>query len=295
MRLVAKQDGRTVKEFRFNKGPIYIGRHVHSHVFLPDRGVSRRHAAIFATHEGKWVVEDLDSANKTLLNGKEIHKAEIKTGDSLRVGSFLIEISLEGDADVTESIHLEDTILPHAPEPSPAATGSPRDVIVRRPDIERAPDITLPAKRAKCFLQATETICKSNGADQMLKALLTIMLRDFSGYRSWGALRNDPEGAMSCHAGKSRDGRSVELSQIQVKEKVTEAIDKKEFLLIPRVSAPTDAEKIRSALIAPIIDPSGCFGVLYVDNKMDHGQYTLSDLDYLMLLAILAAAILENF
>jgi pSer/pThr/pTyr-binding forkhead associated (FHA) protein len=89
--------------------------------------VSRRHAAIFATHEGKWVVEDLDSANKTFLNGKEIHKAEIKTGDGLRVGSFLIEISLEGDADVTESIHLEDTILPHAPKTSPAATGSPRD------------------------------------------------------------------------------------------------------------------------------------------------------------------------
>ena len=102
MRLVAKRDGRTVKEFRFNEGPIYIGRHVHSNVFLPDRGVSRRHAAIFATHEGKWVVEDLDSANKTFLNGKEIHKAEIKTGDSLRVGSFLIEIGLEGDADVAK-------------------------------------------------------------------------------------------------------------------------------------------------------------------------------------------------
>ncbi|MHC4074118.1 MAG: FHA domain-containing protein [Planctomycetota bacterium] len=295
MRLVAKRDGQTVKEFRFNKGPIYIGRHEHSQVFLPDRGVSRRHAAIFATQEGKWVVEDLDSANKTYLNGKEIHKAEIKTGDGLRIGSFLIEITLEGDADIAETIHLEDTITHHAPIPSLPATGPARDVIVRRPEIERGPDITLPAKRAKCFLQATETICKSNGADRVLKALLSIMLRDFSGYRSWGALRNNPGGPMSFHAGKCRDGRSVDLNQIQVKEKVTRAVDKKEFLLIPQVSAPTDAEKIRSALIAPIINPSGCFGVLYVDNKMDHGQYSLGDLDYLMLLAIHTAAILENF
>jgi hypothetical protein len=43
------------------------------------------------------------------------------------------------------------------------------------------------------------------------------------------------------------------------------------------------------------MDPTGCFGVLYVDNAMDHEQYNLSDLDYLMLLAISTAAILENF
>jgi hypothetical protein len=34
---------------------------------------------------------------------------------------------------------------------------------------------------------------------------------------------------------------------------------------------------------------------LYVDNAMDHEHYSLSDLDYLMLLAIHTAAIVENF
>ena len=62
MRLILRKDGKAVKEFRFPKGPVYIGRHVHSQVFLPDREVSRQHAAIFATREGKWVVEDLESA-----------------------------------------------------------------------------------------------------------------------------------------------------------------------------------------------------------------------------------------
>ena len=53
--------------------------------------------------------------------------------------------------------------------------------------------------------------------------------------------------------------------------------------------------RIRSAMIAPIVDPTGCFGVLYIDNSMDHGHYDLSDLDYLMLVAIHTAAIIENF
>jgi GAF domain-containing protein len=48
-------------------------------------------------------------------------------------------------------------------------------------------------------------------------------------------------------------------------------------------------------MIAPIMDPTGCFGVLYVDNSADQGPYALSDLDYLMLLAIHTAAIVENF
>ena len=53
--------------------------------------------------------------------------------------------------------------------------------------------------------------------------------------------------------------------------------------------------EVNSAIIAPIVGPAGCFGVLYVDNAMDHEHYNLSDLDYLMLLAIHTSAILENF
>ena len=298
MRLVVKKDSQTVNEFRFDRGPVYIGRHEHSQVFLPDRAVSRQHAAVFATQDGKWVVEDLDSANKTFLNDKAIHKAEIKTGDCIRIGIFTIEINLEAEADTDVPIHLEDTLIPQAQKPAPASTASTasaREVIVRRPDIVHAPDINLPARRVKDFLQATEAICKANGPDEVLKALLSITLRHFKAYHSWCALRNQPEGPMTAHAGKCRDGHAVQLNKIKLNEKITQAIDKKEFLLFPRVSAPKDAEKVRSAMIAPIIDPDGCFGVWYVDNAMEHGYYSLSDLDYLMLLAIHTAAIVENF
>ena len=65
MRLVVKQGDRTVNELQFEKGPIYIGRHSNSQVFLPDKTVSRQHAVIYNTKDGQWVVEDLESANKT--------------------------------------------------------------------------------------------------------------------------------------------------------------------------------------------------------------------------------------
>lgn len=295
MRLILRKEGKTVKEFRFTKGPIYIGRHVHSQVFLPDREVSRQHAAIFATRQGNWVVEDLESANGTFLNGRKIHQEQIKSGDGLRIGSFAIEISLEAGTVAGEPVHLDDTLVPQADKAGPAAARAAREIIVRRPDIEQAPDIRLPARRAKEFLLATETICRANGAAEVLKALLNVLLKDFAANRSWGALRNIPEGPMTAHAGRSADGRVVELDEIEVKAKVAHAVDNKEFLLIPQVASSADAGKTPSAMIAPIIDPTGCFGVLYVDNKVDRGPYALSDLDYFMLLAIHTAAIVENF
>ena len=303
MRLVVKRSGETVNEFRFSKGPIHIGRHAHSQVFLPDRMVSRQHAVIFATRDGKWVVEDLDSANKTYLNEEAIDKAEIKTGDCLRIADFTIEITLEADIDADKAIHLEDTLISASNKLKPAPTASARDIIVRRPDVERAADIRLPAKRAKDFLQATDTICKADGPDEVLMALLSIAFRQFGAYHTWGALRNQPTGPMTSHAGRRRDGQTVDLSEIKLNERITEAVDEKEFLLLPQAPTQTEDEgprlagtqKIRSAMIAPIMDPAGCFGVLYIDNAADQERYSLSDLDYLMLLAIHTAAIVENF
>ena len=295
MRLIVKKAGQAINELRFTKGPLSIGRHAHSQIFLPDRAVSRQHAVIYTTREGRWVIEDLGSANKTYLNDAAVKKAEIKTGDCLRVGDFEIDVELEAGADVEGGIHLEDTLGPGSRTSPPAAKTPAREIVTRRIDISHGPDVALPAKRIKDFLDATEAICKSNGSDEVLKTLLSLTLRQFRAYHSWCALRNLPEGPMTSHAGKCRDGHAVELTQIKVYEKVNEAIDKKEFMLVPHVSAHTDEEKVRSALIAPVIDPDGCFGVLYVDNAMDHGAYSLSDLDYLMLLAIHTAAVVENF
>ena len=286
MRLVVKQTGHTVNDFRFIKGPIYIGRHMHSQVFLPDIMVSRQHAVIYITQEGKWIVEDLDSANKTFLNDKAIHKAEIRTGDCLRIAGFTIEINLEEETEADRRIHLDDTLITTFREPQ---------VIMRNLDAEQAPDIRLPAKRSKDFVQATEAICKANGPDEVLKALLSIMSQQFAAYHVWCALRNEPSGTMTCHAGKSRDGQTVQLSDIKLNEKINQAVEKGEFLLLPQVSDHIKGEKIRSAMIAPIMGAAGCFGVIYIDNDIEQESYSLSDLDYLMLLAVHTAAILENF
>jgi len=285
MRLVVRQNDRVVSEFRFAKGPVYIGRHTNSQIFLPDNTVSRQHAVLFKTHEGKWIAEDLDSANKTYLNDKPIHKAEVEHGDYLRISDFTIEIGLEEDDD-EKPINLEDTLTTSSRGPQ---------VIVRKIGIEHAPPMKLPAKRTNDFLQATEQICQSNGLEQLLLALLSIAMRQFRAFHVWCALRSKSTGPMTCHAGRKQDGSAVELSEIELQEKITEGFEKTKFMLLPRLPFQMEQKKLRSAMIAPIMSTAGCFGVIYVGNSTNHEHYSLADLDYLLLLTIHTAAILKNF
>jgi pSer/pThr/pTyr-binding forkhead associated (FHA) protein len=294
MRLVVKKDGRIINEFSFDTGPVYIGRYKYNQVFLPDLSVSRQHAAIFTTLEGKWVVEDMDSANKTFLNGEETRKAELNTGDVLRISDYTIEVDLETAPIEVKPIHLEDTLVPET-QKIRAPSEYPRDVIIRKPEVEHAPDIRLPAGRIRDFIQATELICKADTIEDLQKALLNILLGQLNASQVWCALRDRPEGPMVYQEGKNRSGTAVILSEIKLNQKITAAIGSGEFILLPRVSDDTEDLSIRSAMIAPILDLKGCFGVLYAANTPKEEHYSLSDLDYLMLLAIHTAAIIENY
>ena len=287
MRLLVKQDGRTVNEFKAAEGPVYIGRRPDNQITLPDGAVSKQHAVIFATDDGKWMVEDLDSANKTYLNDRAIHKAEIETGDCLRIADFTIEVNLENDTVADKTTDLEDTLT---------ATARGPQIIIRKPGAEKAPAVRFPAERAVDFLQATDAISKAGGVDEVLLVLLDIVAKQFDAYHFWCALRDQPAGAMTAHAGRKRDGQSVQLDELEINEKINEAVEKQEFLLFlfSRIPEQAKREQIRSVLIAPVISASGCFGAVYANNTFRDEHYNLGDLDYLMLLAIHTATVLEG-
>jgi len=222
VRLVVKKDDRAVNELRFAKGPIYIGRHTHNQVFLSDPAVSRQHAVIFCTPEGNWVVEDLDSANKTYLNDKPVHKAEIKTGDIVRISDFIIEIGLNEQSDTGEKTDLADTLT--------TAMRGPQ-IIARELDSPQAPPIRMPAKRTTDFLKATKAIAQAGTLDEVLISLLDIMAEQFDAFHAWVALRSQPSGPMTSHAGRKRDGSSLQLDKIKLSKNINQAVEKNDFLL----------------------------------------------------------------
>jgi len=286
MHLVVKQLGAHVKDLHFTRGPVYIGRQLESHVCLPDLAVSREHAVIYGADNTSWFAEDLNSANKTYLNKKAIHKSELKDGDVLQIANFTIEVQLGATSEKARQLNMTDTLSldVHTPE-----------TIIRRYEAKDAPPIRFDAARAKSYLQATAAIVNTSNVDELLKVLMTITTDQFGAFHNWIGLRVATGGELTHIAGHKSTGQEVKFDDLIFGRMVTDAMNRLEYTLIPLLPKDKQYERIRSGLIAPVESTAGCHGVIYIDNATDRKHFSLADLDYLVLLAVQAGVMLNRF
>ncbi|MGE5173766.1 MAG: FHA domain-containing protein [Betaproteobacteria bacterium] len=81
-------------EYPIDKAYAVIGRDKEVQVSLKDPLVSRQHAVILF-HEGNFVLKDLESTNGTQMNGTSIRQADLRHGDTFRVGDTVLQFVLE--------------------------------------------------------------------------------------------------------------------------------------------------------------------------------------------------------
>ena len=82
------------KQFVLYRDPTFVGSAPMSHIYLwKDPAVGRRHAAIHHARGGGFEVENLPPGGPTLLNGKPVARAKLRTGDRIEVGrtAFVFE------------------------------------------------------------------------------------------------------------------------------------------------------------------------------------------------------------
>jgi pSer/pThr/pTyr-binding forkhead associated (FHA) protein len=70
-----------------------LGRTARADFIVSAALVSRLHCRLTADRSDQLVVEDLDSTNGTLVNGRRVKRSLLKAGDRLKVGrvEFVIE------------------------------------------------------------------------------------------------------------------------------------------------------------------------------------------------------------
>jgi diguanylate cyclase (GGDEF)-like protein len=67
-----------------------LGRSSSADVAIPDGGVSRKHVCITRWVGNAFAVEDLGTTNGTFLNGRQITRATLTSGDRLQLGSRIV-------------------------------------------------------------------------------------------------------------------------------------------------------------------------------------------------------------
>jgi hypothetical protein len=78
------------RHFTLHQDTTTIGRTTGNDIIIPDISVSRQHA-VLRFEQGKWVVEDKNSANGTYVNGARIRGPQtLSEGDQLRFGDEVV-------------------------------------------------------------------------------------------------------------------------------------------------------------------------------------------------------------
>lgn len=285
MQLSVKKRGQAPNELRFKKGPIYIGRQVGSQVFLPDRSVSRQHAVIYQDSSNEWLIEDLASTNKTLVNNVAIHKCQINDNDVIKTGDFIIRVLLKetvkgSESRIEKQIHLDDTI----------ADGTDMlGQIIRQPQAKNAPPLSLPARRIKHFQRALKLIFRTRSLQELHSVVISLLQSQLEANNAWAALTTEADGRMMIENGRSISSEMVSKQDLVMYAKIPYALEKQKYILLPQLQRDFRAGRVRSLMIAPVIQDGKAFGVIYVNNTAKHERYELADLDYLLLLTTLVA------
>lgn len=126
-KLIITESSGVARELALDKERVSIGRHADNDICLNDKAVSGHHAVIITILSDSFL-EDLDSTNGTLVNGKQIAKHPLSNGDTVTIGrnSLRYESEQQGGEDFEKTMILRPSQVAAAMNtPSPAASDKP--------------------------------------------------------------------------------------------------------------------------------------------------------------------------
>jgi serine phosphatase RsbU (regulator of sigma subunit) len=96
---------------------LLIGREPSCDICLPHPGVSRRHAQLQATDQGRWLLQDLSSRNHVYIDSKPVQQLVLEPNKSFRIAEYTLMLELSGTLPEAEPGALSES--PEAPSGLP--------------------------------------------------------------------------------------------------------------------------------------------------------------------------------
>lgn len=269
---------------------IIVGRTVQCDLQLDDPSVSRRHCSL-TFDRGVLQIKDLDSANGTFVNERQIREATARPGDLIRLGAAIIEIrdpagiaqrpdqTVMVDESTVESV-IQRRIEPSSFEWLAQSEGAP------------APELAL-LKRAQRHLstlhRVSELLSNARDIDTLSEATLRAILEVLSADR----------GAIVLRRRESTTGE-IEVLASRSKARATERFTVSRTLVADVIArglsvfahdASSDArfaegqsvigQRVRSVMCVPLRTTDEILGALYVDSLSGAGRFNEGDLELL--------------
>ncbi|MDJ0975758.1 MAG: sigma 54-interacting transcriptional regulator [Planctomycetota bacterium] len=264
------------------EGEIAIGRAREATLRIFDETASRRHARVFV-RDGRVILEDLGSANGTVLNGEPIQgEAVLFHGDVIEIGEIQLRFV---SAEATE----RDTVIVGDPGDSVEASLDPEQA---DPALEGSGEAAQTRLRLVC---AGAAVCADAGdADALPSSLLDLVVETLEPDRATVCLV-EPAGGLRIAAAHPADAAPPASRTLRQR-----ILDAGEAVLIRDAfdhegdtSASMVRSRFRSTLAAPLVSAEGVLGFVTVESEKP-GRYGPEDLRALAAVAKQAALALRT-
>lgn len=87
--------GQHMGSFRFDRGPVIVGRDPQADIFVDNPGVSRQHFRIEKSDAGEFRVVDLGSSNGTYVNDKPVQTQSLRDGDTVQFAKYSLAVTVD--------------------------------------------------------------------------------------------------------------------------------------------------------------------------------------------------------
>lgn len=135
-KLLLMHDGAVIREYPLEKERMSVGRRPSNDIQLDDPTVSGTHAVFLVLHH--VYVEDQNSTNGVLLNGKRVGKRQLEHGDIVRIGRHELKFVDDKAQDFERTVVISAGASPTpAKEATPAAKEAPKPTPAPTPMVVR--------------------------------------------------------------------------------------------------------------------------------------------------------------
>jgi serine phosphatase RsbU (regulator of sigma subunit)/pSer/pThr/pTyr-binding forkhead associated (FHA) protein len=261
-----------------------LGRQADSSVCLPARAVSRQHAHIHRRDDG-FFIEDLNSANGTLLNGQRLSAnavTPLTERDVLQVGPYVLAL-----------------------RPAPTETNAEPNLVIR----EQVSVVALtesvyaqaPAQKLQVVLEIAQHLARTLDLEPLLEKLLDQLMRLFpqSDRGMVLLLEADHLVVRAQRSRYERDASTYPYSRTVVKRALEEGVGilSEDVRADQRFqsSATITSLDLHSLLCVPLICTDGRrLGIIQVDRFRPGVPFRSEDLNLLTTVALQVAVVLDN-
>ncbi|MFH0901569.1 MAG: adenylate/guanylate cyclase domain-containing protein [Pseudomonadota bacterium] len=274
-----------------------IGRHPGNTIQILDRIISKEHAQIRRSPDGRFILRDLGSLNGTYIHGERVGEWMLRDGDEIALGSTRL---LFVDHKDEEAALNRVTIAPGTTESHIRQRMSASDSNFL-PEREAGDELAL--RRDYERLRIGHELAKALGAELDLDKLLPKILDkafEMLNPDRGVILLMDSNGQLVPRYVKQKDSRqeSIVLSKTVLSEVVTQksAVLSSDATMDSRFSGAHSIimQGIRSTMTVPLLFGEEILGIMHLDSQIATNAFTDKDLQIFTGIASQAAIAIQN-